>query len=60
MKGYEMLSWALLFLILALIAGALEMTVIAGTSLWIAKVLFLAFVVFLVVSLVTGRRTTAL
>lgn len=54
-----MLSWALLFLILAIIAGALEMTVIAGTSLWIAKVLFFAFVVLLIVSLFTGRRTTA-
>ncbi|MBD3673246.1 MAG: DUF1328 domain-containing protein [Planctomycetaceae bacterium] len=55
-----MLSWALLFLILALISSALEMTVIAGTSLWIAKVLFLAFIVFLVIALVTGRRTTPL
>lgn len=52
-----MLSWALAFLLLALIAGVLEMTVIAGTSLWIAKVLFIGFIVLLIISLITGRRT---
>lgn len=53
-----MLSWALAFLLFALIAGVLEMTVIAGTSLWIAKVLFIGFLVLLVLSFITGRRTT--
>lgn len=53
-----MLSWALLFLVFALIAAALEMTVISGTALWIAKVLFIGFVVLLIISLFTGRRTT--
>jgi uncharacterized membrane protein YtjA (UPF0391 family) len=51
-----MLSWAVLFLILALIAGGLELTVIAGTSLWIAKILFIAFIVLLVISLASDRR----
>jgi len=40
-----------------LIAGLLELTVLAGTSLWIAKVLFVTFLVLLVVSLFTGRTT---
>lgn len=53
-----MLSWALLFLLLALIAAALEMTVITATSLWIAKVLFIGFIILLIISLFTGRRTT--
>ena len=53
-----MLSWALAFLLFALIAGVLEMTVIAGTSLWIAKVLFIGFIILLVISLITGRRAS--
>jgi len=53
----QMLRWALMFLLFALIAGLLELTVLAGTSLWIAKVLFVTFLVLLVVSLFTGRTT---
>jgi uncharacterized membrane protein YtjA (UPF0391 family) len=47
-----MLSWAVLFLIIALIAGLLGFTGIAGTSVWIAQVLF-------VVSLLFRRRPPA-
>lgn len=52
-----MLSWALMFLILAIIAGVLGFGVVAGTAAWIAKVLFVVFLVLLLVSLFTGRRT---
>lgn len=55
-----MLSWAITFLIIALIAGVLGFGVIAGTSAWIAKVLFLVFLVLFVVSLLSGRRATPL
>lgn len=47
-----MLRWALIFLIVALIAGALGFGGIAGTSMGIAKILFWIFLVLLVISLV--------
>mgnify|MGYP002623825878 CR=1 FL=1 len=51
-----MLSWAVLFLVVALIAGVLGFGVVAGTAAWIAKVLFVLFLVPFVGSLRTGRR----
>ena len=51
-----MLSWAILFLILALVAGLFGFGLIAGTSYMIAKVLFFVFLILLLVSLVRGRR----
>ena len=45
-----MLSWALTFLILALIAGVLGFGVVAGTAAYIAKILFVVFLILLVVS----------
>jgi uncharacterized membrane protein YtjA (UPF0391 family) len=54
-----MLRWALTFLVLALVAGLLGFGLIAGASYGIARILFFVFLVLLVVSLVTGRRTPA-
>jgi len=54
-----MLSYAITFLIIALIAGVLGFGVIAGTAAMIARVLFLIFIVLFVVSLVGGRRPSA-
>lgn len=51
-----MLHWALVFLVIAIIAGALSMGVVAGTAAWIAKVLFVVFLILFVISLVSGRR----
>ena len=53
-----MLSWALTFLIIALIAGVLGFGVIMGTAAYIAKILFFVFLVLFVVGLVMGRRGT--
>jgi uncharacterized membrane protein YtjA (UPF0391 family) len=50
-----MLSWALTFLVVALIAGVLGFGVVAGTAAQIAQVLFLLFLVLFVVSLIFGR-----
>jgi uncharacterized membrane protein YtjA (UPF0391 family) len=50
-----MLSWAILFLIIALIAGVLGFGVVAGTAAWIAKALFVVFIILFLVSLLTGR-----
>ena len=44
------------FLIIALIAGVLGFYSLEGMAMWIAKVLFLIFVVLFIVSLVMGRR----
>ena len=49
-----MLRWALVFLVLALIAGVLGFTNVAGTSMDIAKILFFIFLVLFVVSLLVG------
>ena len=51
-----MLNWAIMFLIIALVAAVLGFTTIMGTAAWIAKVLFVVFLVLFVVSLITGRR----
>ena len=54
-----MLRWALVFLVVALIAGALGFGGVAGPSAGIAQILFFIFIVLLGVSLVAGymRRT---
>lgn len=55
-----MLSWALVFLVVALIAGLLGFTSIAGAAVGVAKILFFVFLVLFVVSaimhMVRGRR----
>lgn len=51
-----MLSWAIIFLIIALVAGVLGFGVVAGTAAWIAKVLFVVFLILFLVSLIGGRR----
>jgi uncharacterized membrane protein YtjA (UPF0391 family) len=47
-----MLGWALTFLVIALIAGVLGFTTVAGAAMGIAKILFFVFLVLFVVSLV--------
>ena len=49
-----MLRWALIFLIVGLIAGLLGFTGVAGTSIGIAKVLFFIFLVMFIVTLILG------
>jgi uncharacterized membrane protein YtjA (UPF0391 family) len=55
-----MLSWALAFLVIAMIAAILGFGGIAWAGIEIAKVLFFVFLVLFVLSLVTGmvRRPT--
>lgn len=45
-----MLGWALTFLVVALIAGLLGFTSIAGTAIGVAKILFVVFLVLFLVS----------
>ncbi len=49
-----MLRWALIFLVIALIAGALGFTGVAGASIAIAKTLFFIFLVIFAVLLIAG------
>jgi uncharacterized membrane protein YtjA (UPF0391 family) len=50
-----MLSWALTFLVIALIAAALGFGGIAGTATGIAQILFYVFIILFVVSLIVPR-----
>jgi uncharacterized membrane protein YtjA (UPF0391 family) len=49
-----MLSWALTFLVIAIIAAILGFGGIAGTAVGIAQVLFYIFIAIFVISLIFG------
>jgi uncharacterized membrane protein YtjA (UPF0391 family) len=51
-----MLHYAITFFIVALIAGLLGFWAVAGLAAEIAKILCLAFVVLMVISLLSGPR----
>lgn len=51
-----MLHYAIVFLVIALIAGVLGFGGIAGSAIGIAKILFWVFIVLFLASLVMGRR----
>jgi uncharacterized membrane protein YtjA (UPF0391 family) len=50
-----MLSWALTFLVLAIIAAVFGFGNIAAGATSIAQILFVLFLVLFVISLITGR-----
>jgi uncharacterized membrane protein YtjA (UPF0391 family) len=52
-----MLRWAIVFLIVALLAGAMGLFRVEWLASEIAWVLFVVFLVLFLVSLVMGRRT---
>lgn len=54
-----MLGWALTFLVIALLAAALGFGGVAGAATGIAKILFFVFLVLFIISLVMGRRGSA-
>lgn len=49
-----MLSWALTFFVVAIIAAVLGFTTVAGAAASIAKILFFVFLVLTLVALVAG------
>ncbi len=51
-----MLRWAIIFLVVALIAGVLGLARVEWLSSQIAWILFVVFLILFVVSLVMGRR----
>lgn len=52
-----MLNYAVIFLLIALVAGILGFGVVAGTAAYIAKVLFVIFLVLFIASLFRGQKT---
>jgi len=52
LRRITMLKWALIFFVVALIAGALGFGGIAGASAGIAQILFYIFLVLLLISVV--------
>ena len=58
--GTLMLYWALVFLVVALIAGVLGFTGVAVAAAGIAKLLFVIFLILFLVSIIVhlGRRGT--
>jgi uncharacterized membrane protein YtjA (UPF0391 family) len=53
-KEKVMLSWTVLFLVIALLAALFGFTGIAGTAAGIAQILFFIFLVVFLISLVMG------
>jgi uncharacterized membrane protein YtjA (UPF0391 family) len=53
-----MLRYAIIFLIIALIAEAFGAGGVAGEASWIAHVLLVMAVIFILISFVSGRRWT--
>jgi uncharacterized membrane protein YtjA (UPF0391 family) len=62
LKGGTMLYWALVFLVVAVIAALFGFGVIASAAAGVAKILFFIFLVVFVISLIVGlsRRGTSL
>jgi len=50
-----MLNWAIIFFVVAIVAGLLGFKRIAGTSMQIAKILFFIFIILAVVVFISGR-----
>lgn len=51
-----MLRYALTFFVVAIVAGILGFSSVMGTAAWIAKLFFVAFLIFAVISMFSGRR----
>jgi uncharacterized membrane protein YtjA (UPF0391 family) len=51
-----MLRWAVVFLIIAMIAAGVGFTGIAGDAAFFARILFFLFLVLFAISLLFGRR----
>lgn len=55
-RSLAMLYYAVIFLVVALAAGILGFTGVAGAAVGIAKILFFVFLVLFLVSFFYGRR----
>jgi uncharacterized membrane protein YtjA (UPF0391 family) len=55
-RSHPMLRYALIFLVVAIIAAVFGFGGIAGEAAWIAKVLLVVFLILAVVSFIFGRK----
>ena len=56
LKGNAMFGWAITFLVVAIVGGTFGFAAVAGTPAWVAKALFFAGVLALLVLLAMSRR----
>ena len=56
-EEHLMLRWALICLVIALLASVFGMYNLEGTAMEAARILFFVFLVLIVVGCITGRRT---
>jgi uncharacterized membrane protein YtjA (UPF0391 family) len=54
--GIDMLYWAAVFFVIALLAAVFGFGGIAASAVGVAKVLFFVFLVLAIISLIFGRR----
>lgn len=54
-----MLRWALIFLVLGLVAALFGFTSIAGAAIGIAKILFYVFLALFLIALLIGMTSTS-
>lgn len=54
-----MLRWALIFLVLGLVAALFGFTTVAGTAIGIAKILFYVFLGLFLISLLIGMTASS-
>lgn len=52
-----MLHYAIVFFVIAIIAGILGFSSVMGTAAWIAKLFFVGFLIVAIISLLMGGRT---
>jgi len=52
-----MLSWAVVFLVIAIVAAIFGFGGIATTAVGIAKILFWVFLILFIITFVLGKRT---
>ena len=56
---FPMLRWALIFLVLGLVAALFGFTSVAGTAIGIAKILFYIFLGLFLISLLIGMTASS-
>ena len=56
MNNNGQIGMAIVFLVIAIIAAVLGFGYIAGTAAWIAKILFVIFLILFIISLIRRKR----
>ena len=51
-----MLRWAVIFLVIAIVAAIFNFSGVEGMALYFARILFFLFIILFLISLIMGRR----